>query len=332
MVRDGRSRRKVVGYLIQIFLAFLGLYISSLYNYLLFHSLAEIFAVVVAAGIFMITWNSRSFSDNDYILMLGIAFLFVAALDLLHALAYGGIGIFQNYDVNLPIKLWLAGRFFQSVSLLVAPYFLTHRLNIPIMFTIYILALSAVISSVFYFHFLPDYYIVGTGLTAFKKYSEYVISLALLGALAYLRLRWELLDPRVVFFMGLSIFCTIASELVFTMYFDATDFVNLVGHFLKIIAFLFIYIAIIDTGLKYPYLLLFHDLKRREEELQAALNRVKQLRGMLPICASCKKIRDDKGYWQQVEVYIKDHADVDFSHGICPDCRKKLYPEISGDS
>ncbi|MBN2006971.1 MAG: PAS domain S-box protein [Anaerolineae bacterium] len=62
-------------------------------------------------------------------------------------------------------------------------------------------------------------------------------------------------------------------------------------------------------------------------ELQAALVQVKQLSGLLPICASCKKIRDDRGYWQQVEVYIEKHSEVEFSHGICPDCMAKLYPD-----
>ncbi len=62
--------------------------------------------------------------------------------------------------------------------------------------------------------------------------------------------------------------------------------------------------------------------------LQEALDRVNLLSGMLPICASCKKIRDDKGYWNQIETYIRDHSEVEFSHGICPDCAKKLYPEF----
>jgi PleD family two-component response regulator len=63
-------------------------------------------------------------------------------------------------------------------------------------------------------------------------------------------------------------------------------------------------------------------------ELQDALAKIKALSGLLPICASCKKIRDDEGYWQQVEVYIKDHSEADFSHGFCPDCMKKLYPDF----
>lgn len=64
------------------------------------------------------------------------------------------------------------------------------------------------------------------------------------------------------------------------------------------------------------------------QELQEASVKIKTLRGLLPICASCKKIRDDKGYWQQLEAYIQSHSEAEFSHGICPDCVKKLYPEF----
>jgi DNA-binding NtrC family response regulator len=62
-------------------------------------------------------------------------------------------------------------------------------------------------------------------------------------------------------------------------------------------------------------------------ELQEALSKVKQLSGLLPICASCKQIRDDKGYWTQVEVYMSEHTEIDFTHTVCPECTKKLYPE-----
>jgi PAS domain-containing protein len=71
--------------------------------------------------------------------------------------------------------------------------------------------------------------------------------------------------------------------------------------------------------------------KEREKliaDLQDALAHVKRLSGLLPICASCKKIRDDKGYWHQVESYMRDHAEVEFSHGLCPDCFAAMYPEM----
>lgn len=69
-------------------------------------------------------------------------------------------------------------------------------------------------------------------------------------------------------------------------------------------------------------------LERTVADLQKALNEVKTLQGLIPICASCKKIRDDKGFWTDVEHYIAVRADVDFSHALCPDCMKKQYPKI----
>lgn len=69
--------------------------------------------------------------------------------------------------------------------------------------------------------------------------------------------------------------------------------------------------------------------ERLARELQSALAaKVKQLSGFLPICASCKKIRDDKGYWNQIESYIRDHSEAEFSHGLCPDCAKRMYSDF----
>lgn len=70
------------------------------------------------------------------------------------------------------------------------------------------------------------------------------------------------------------------------------------------------------------------ELEKANQELQALLDNIKTLRGLLPICASCKKIRDDKGYWNQIERYIRDHSEADFSHSICPDCAERLYPDF----
>lgn len=77
-----------------------------------------------------------------------------------------------------------------------------------------------------------------------------------------------------------------------------------------------------------------NEINQREgliEQLQKALREVKTLKGLIPICASCKSIRDDKGYWEQLETYIKEHSEAEFSHGICPECKKKLYPEFYDD-
>jgi PleD family two-component response regulator len=80
------------------------------------------------------------------------------------------------------------------------------------------------------------------------------------------------------------------------------------------------------------------ELKRAEAErtkligeLQEALQEVRQLRGIIPICARCKKVRDDGGYWQQVEHYISTHSEVEFSHSLCPACIRELYPDLGAD-
>jgi len=73
-------------------------------------------------------------------------------------------------------------------------------------------------------------------------------------------------------------------------------------------------------------------LQQERDRLQKALNEVKALSGLLPICAACKKIRDDKGYWNQIETYIRDHSEADFSHSICPDCARKLYPDYFNEN
>jgi hypothetical protein len=123
----------------------------------------------------------------------------------------------------------------------------------------------------------------------------------------------------------------------------------LVGHYFKIFSFYLIYKAIIETGIRSPYELIFKELdsankglsneidarirseKEREKliaDLQTALADVKTLSGLLPICAHCKKIRDDKGYWKQIEGYIQEHSDATFSHSICRECAKELYPDF----
>ncbi|HID39902.1 MAG TPA: histidine kinase [Calditrichaeota bacterium] len=70
------------------------------------------------------------------------------------------------------------------------------------------------------------------------------------------------------------------------------------------------------------------ELLKQKQKLEEALEKVNTLSGLLPICSSCKKIRDDKGYWQQIEFYIRDHSEADFSHSLCPECAEKLYPQI----
>ena len=242
-----------------------GLYIISSYNYLLFHSLAEIFSIAIAAGLFMIAWNTRRVLDNQYLLFVGIAYLFVGILDTTHTLVYPGMAVIPGLDTNPPTQLWIAARYTECLSLLIAPLFFRKRLNAEFVFFSYALITLFILSSIFLFHIFPDCYIQGKGLTAFKVTSEYVISGILFGALVLLMIRREEFDARVFKLITLSISATIASELSFTVYVNVNELSNLIGHYLKILSFYFIYRAIIQTGLTRPYDLLFRNLRASEE-------------------------------------------------------------------
>jgi len=262
-------------YLYSGVLVFLGLYLASLYNYLLFHSLAEIFSIVVAFGIFMVTWNSRRFLDNNYLLVLGVGYLFVGGLDLIHTLTYKGMGIFQGYGTNPATQLWIAARYTESLSLFIAPLFFRRRLRIDLLFTGYTLVFLLLLISIFYWNIFPICFIEGVGLTPFKKISEYIISLILLSSITLLLKNRSEFDRDVLLWIVWSILLTIVSELAFTFYIDAYGFSNLIGHFLKIASFYLIYKALIQTGLTRPYDLLFRNLKQSEALLFQEKNKIR---------------------------------------------------------
>jgi hypothetical protein len=303
------------------------LVIFRIYSYLLFHTTVEIIGVIIAFGIFMFAWNSRKFAENDFILFLGISFFFIASIDLMHAFAYYGMTIFTGYGKSLAVELWIIGRYFQAFSMLAAPMFITRRINVSIVFTVYFLFTLLSFSLIFSGRF-PVCFDDVTGLTQFKIISEFVVCIIFIISILFLYKCRKNLDIRIFKLLAISISATIISELYFTLYHNLYGLSNMIGHCLKIFAYYYIYEAIIEKGLREPYSLLFRNLKQREQELTKTLDEVKTLKGIIPICASCKKIRDDSGYWNQIELYIKEHSDADFSHSICPDCVKKLYPDL----
>lgn len=330
------------------------LYLLSRFHYLLFHSLAEVFSIVIACAVFMISWNSRKQIQNSYLVNLGIAYLFIGIIDLFHTLSYAGMNIFTDYDYYAN-QLWIGARYLESLSLLAFFIFSgsKKRISFTAVFIAYTIVSTLLLLSVFYWRVFPICFIKGQGLTPFKVISEYIISGILLLSLLFLFKRQEQFDAQIRKLLSWAIVLTILGELAFTFYISNYGFSNLVGHYLKIASFYLVYKAIIETGLNRPFDLLFRDLKQKEEnlkktnsdlvteinerekaekqlkasfeQLQEALDNIKRLKGMLPICASCKKIRDDKGYWTQIESYLEEHTEALFSHGVCPDCAEQIY-------
>ncbi len=175
----------------------LGLYLASLYNYLLFHCLVEIFSLVIACSIFVLAWNSRHIIDNPYLVVIGIAYLFVGGIDLLHTLAYKGMGVFPGYGANLPTQLWIAARYLQSISFLIAPWLMHRKVHYPAVLSAYSIAVVLLVLSIFGGIF-PDCFLESSGLTPFKRISEYIISGIFLAAIGLLLRRRGDFDPQVL--------------------------------------------------------------------------------------------------------------------------------------
>ncbi len=187
-------------------------------------------------------------------------------------LAYKGMGVFQGFDANLPTQLWIAARYMEGLSFLIAPFFFRRRLNQNLVFAIYVAATFFLLNSIFYWNIFPDCFIEGSGLTPFKKISEYIIILIFaVSVVMLLRYRREF-EREVLRLLAASIFLAILAELSFTFHISVYGLSNMIGHFFTLISFYLIYRAIVITGLTRPFDLLFKNLSQSE----AALKRVNE--------------------------------------------------------
>ena len=244
------------------------LYLIRRYDYLLFHPLAEMFSVAVAVAIFMLVWNVRQSLDNSYLLFVGVAYLFVGCLDMVHTLAYQGMGVFDRYETNLQNQLWIAGRYLQSLSLLIGTFFLGRRLKPELVLAGYVAATSLLLGTIFYWNVFPVCVVEGVGQTPFDQFSEYAVVLMLAASIAMLTRKRAQFDPVGLQFITASIAFTILSELCISFFTDVFGILYFLGHFFKVISFYCIYKALIELGMSKPLEVLFRNLKQSEDSLR----------------------------------------------------------------
>ncbi len=250
-------------------------------NYLLFHTLTEFFTAVVACSIFVVAWNCRRFQTNGFLFLLGCISLSAAIVDLFHAMAFKGMGVFAAGGAPLATQLWIAGRYLQTGAFIVAP--LCVRRTIPPRLTLIssIILTFIVLAVIFAGGIFPECYVEGVGVTPFKKASEFLFVFAYLVTLALLHRERYAFDPGVLRLLRMSIVAFALCELAFSSYTDVSGYANLAGHLLKILGYYFLYRGVIEIGLTKPYDLLFRELKLKEEVIVAERNELWESRELL---------------------------------------------------
>jgi len=260
----------------------IGLYLASLHSYLLFHTVSELFTIAIAFAMFIIVWNSRQFIEDNYLSFIGIAFLFIGSLDLVHTLAYKGMGVLQGYNPDIATQLWIASRYMHSISFIAAVFLVRRKLNQNIAAFVYSVITAIVLLSIFYWENFPACFIEGTGLTKFKDVSETVICVFFAVAILLLYLNRKEFKKNILILLFVSLFLSICSELVFTLYGSVYGLANLTGHYFKIISFYLIYRALVKTQLIDPYSTLFRNLKQNEKFIVEEQKRLESILNAIP--------------------------------------------------
>ena len=238
-----------------------------LYEFVLFHTIVELYSIIISISIFIIGWNSRAYIKTSFFLIIGTSFLFIGVIDLLHTLAYPGMNIFISYNTDLPTSLWIVARYWQAISFLLALLLFKKKINLYYLFIFQFIFVIILLMAIFNGLF-PETYIDGFGLTPFKIISEYVIDIIFVISIIWLYILRREFEKRVFIYLLISTIFMILSELMFTLYTDPYGLPNLIGHLFKVVAFYHIYKAIVKTGIKEPHDLLFRKLMLHEKELK----------------------------------------------------------------
>lgn len=224
----------------------------SFFNKLLFHTLAELFAIMAAIIIAVVAWQTYSLSRNNFLMFLGCGYFWIGVMDLMHTLTFKGMQVIPGYDAGTSIQFWIVTRYFEAALLLSSAWFLNHRLDRNLFFFLFGIG-SVLASGIILTGHFPETYIDGKGLTTFKIYSEYaIIGLLILAAYIITRNR-QFIDRHIYRLMIASILLTAGAELCFTLYINVYSGMLVAGHIFKFFSYWLIFIAVARTTLTEPY-------------------------------------------------------------------------------
>jgi len=228
------------------------LIIIARFDFLTFHTLAELFAVLIAFSMFAFVWATRQFRKDGFLIVLACGYFWIGSLDLVHLLVFEGMGLFIEGDTNLSVQLWIATRFLEAFVLLIAPIIAIKSRSEYFLFALFGIVSIGLVASIFSGHF-PTVFVEGKGLTDFKVYSEYLIVLILGFAFFVLNRRQSNISSNEKSLISASIVLTICAELALTLYVNVDEIPMVVGHIFKLFSYWLIFQATVIYSLKIPF-------------------------------------------------------------------------------
>ncbi|MFH2053120.1 MAG: MASE3 domain-containing protein [bacterium] len=245
------------------------LFSGSPYPFLMFHTLAELVAVAVAWGVFMLVWNARRFIRNEALVILSGAYAWVGLIHLLHALTFHDMKpILGHEGADLATQLWVGARYIETGGWLLFALTLGRRVSSRL----FLLGLSAaallLLAAMLHWDAFPACWREGQGPTPFKIASEAAVCVGLLVAGVIMTRRSQELARGLFQGFRLALGASILSELFFLAYSNVDGMASVIGHVIKAISFGLLYFALIRLGLSQPYATLFYNYRRRSAELK----------------------------------------------------------------
>ncbi len=253
-----------------IFMAFL--VIMNNYSNLFFHTGIELFINFIFALVFVFAFNTYRINKNNFLLILGIGYFFVAILGMFHMLTYTGMPFLSKIDgLKIATQFWIASRYMGAFTCFIAIIFKMRpqkRVNPNALFIIYFCVTIFLISSICIFKVFPDCYVENIGLTSFKIVSEYMLCVVFLIIAAIFFVLGKHTDKYLFICFECFLILSGVCEIFFVSYMIPSEITTIIGHTIMIFAAYFLYKGVVETGLRKPYNLINSDLYMADNKVK----------------------------------------------------------------
>ncbi|ERJ12089.1 MASE3 domain-containing protein [Haloplasma contractile] len=232
--------------LVIVAIILLGINMLHFYNFLIFHSIVELYCIAVAIAVFTLVWNLRDQINHTFVLVVGVGYLYTGLFDFIHILTFEGMNVIPLTESHFDVDSWLIARYIESISILLAVILQKFKVNVKLDFLISVYLVISIM--IFYITFINDHipngYISGSGITQFKIMNELIICVFLGLTILILSMNKKLLKKNTLVYTMIALVLTLLSEISFMFFSNKSDWIFILGHNIKVLSYFFTYSAI----------------------------------------------------------------------------------------